>query len=94
MRDPHTILQHPQLSEKSQRLQKGNTYVFVVDRQATKTEIRAAVEKVYGKKVESVRTAVFKGKQKRDKNMVTYGRRRDWKKAYVTLQEGQRLDII
>jgi large subunit ribosomal protein L23 len=94
MRDPHTVLLHPQLSEKSQRLQKADTYVFVVARQATKTEIRNAVEKVYGKKVDSVRTAVFKGKQKRDKNMLTYGRRKEWKKAYVKLQEGQRLDII
>ncbi|HLG42778.1 MAG TPA: 50S ribosomal protein L23 [Planctomycetota bacterium] len=94
MSEPWTVLKSPQLSEKVQRLQKLDTYVFVVELKANKTEVKNAVEKVYGVKVASVRTAVFKGKAKRDKNMVTHGRRKDWKKAYVRLKSGHRLDII
>jgi len=94
MREPWTVLKSPQLSEKVQRLQKLDTYVFVVELKASKTEVKNAVEKIYGVKVASVRTAVFKGKAKRDKNMLTYGRRKDWKKAYVRLKSGHRLDII
>lgn len=94
MKDPYSVIRSPQLSEKSQRLQKANTYVFVVDKAATKGDVKAAVEKIYGTEVESVRTAVMKGKAARARNQVTAGRRKDWKKAFVTLKEGKRLDII
>jgi large subunit ribosomal protein L23 len=94
MKNPQIVLRHPQLSEKSQRLQKENTYVFLVEIEANKTDIRYAVEKAYGVKVANVRTVLLKGKRKREKNMLTYGRRKDRKKAYVRLKEGHRLDII
>jgi large subunit ribosomal protein L23 len=94
MKNPQIVLRHPQLSEKSQRLQKKNTYVFLVEVDANKTDIRNAVEKAYSVKVAGVRTVLLKGKRKREKNMLTYGRRKDRKKAYVRLKEGHRLDII
>lgn len=95
MKEPTTVIRQPQLSEKTQRLQKvADTYVFIVDRAATKSDIKTAVEKLYGKKVAGVRTAVFKGKRKKEKNMLTMGVRKDWKKAYVKLRAGERLDII
>lgn len=94
MRDPWTVLRRPVVTEKTTRLAQSRTYTFVVEGAATKPEIRHAVEKTYKVKVEDVRTAVYKGKRKRMKNMRLFGERKDWKKAYVTLQEGHRLDVI
>jgi large subunit ribosomal protein L23 len=95
MKNPYVVIRHPMLSEKSMNQQKkANTYVFAVEKTANKHDIRIAVERAYGVKVEGVRTVVVKGKAKRSKNMVLMGRRKDWKKAYVTLAEGSRLDLI
>ena len=95
MKDPWVVIRHPLLSEKSMAQQKkSNTYVFAVEKDANKMEIKYAVQTAYGVKVDVVRTVVVKGKEKRGKNMITMGRRKDWKKAYVTLAEGSRLDII
>jgi large subunit ribosomal protein L23 len=95
MKNPWTVITRPLLSEKSMGQQKAsNTYVFAVDRTANKMEIKHAIQTVYGVKVEDVRTVVVKGKEKRSKNMVLMGRRKDWKKAYVKLAAGSRLDII
>lgn len=94
MKSPWAVLRFPQLSEKSQRLQKDDTYVFVVAPKANKGDIAAAVEKIYNVKVASVRTVAMKGKLKRNRNMLTYGKRKDFKKAYVRLKSGHRLDLI
>ncbi|MDE3933910.1 50S ribosomal protein L23, partial [Glaesserella parasuis] len=81
------------ISEKAtNNAEKGNTIVFKVALDANKVEIANAVEQLFEVKVDSVRTVVVKGKTKR--HGAKSGRRSDWKKAYVTLQEGQSLDFV
>lgn len=94
MRDPWAVIVRPIVTEKSTRGAQANVHTFVVANDANKHEIRHAVQTAFGVKVEAVRTAVIKGKQKRMRNMVLKGRRPDVKKAFVTLKEGSRLDII
>jgi large subunit ribosomal protein L23 len=91
---PHEILRKPLVTEKSMARQQQATYTFIVAIHANKAEVRQAIEKIYNVKVEHVRTVRVKGKLKRMKNMLLEGRRKDWKKAYVTLKEGYRLDIV
>ncbi|MDE4032979.1 50S ribosomal protein L23, partial [Glaesserella parasuis] len=80
-------------SEKAtNNAEKDNTIVFKVALDANKVEIANAVEQLFEVKVDSVRTVVVKGKTKR--HGAKSGRRSDWKKAYVTLQEGQSLDFV
>jgi large subunit ribosomal protein L23 len=64
--------------------------VFKVARQATKPEIKTAVEKILGVKVDAVRVANFRGKQKRWGMRRQMGRRPDWKKAYITIKKGEK----
>ncbi len=89
----YDVLRKPFLTEKSM-LQKEelNAVVFQVHPDATKTQIKEAVEKFFNVKVEKVRTMNFNGKAKRFGK--TIGRRNDWKKAVVTLQDGQSLEIV
>ncbi len=94
MESPYQILRKPLVTEKSMARQQQSTYTFIVAMEANKTDVRRAIEKVYNVKVDQVRTIRVKGKLKRMKNMLLEGRRKDWKKAYVTLKEGYRLDII
>jgi len=68
-------------------------YVLKVDRQANKLEIRRAVEQLFGKKVESVRTANYHGKLKRQRR-ADAGRTANWKKAIVRLKDGDTLDLV
>lgn len=87
------VLKAPHISEKAtNNAEKGNTIVFKVALDANKVDIANAVEQLFEVKVDSVRTVVVKGKTKRRGAKV--GRRSDWKKAYVTLQEGQSLDFV
>ena len=87
-----TILVGPHISEKSARLADSDRQVvFKVRRDATKTEIRAAVEKMFSVKVEGVTVARMHGKLKRFGQSI--GHRQDWKKAYVTLAEGHDIDF-
>jgi large subunit ribosomal protein L23 len=72
--------------------EKANTIVFKVAKDATKKEIKAAVEKLFEVEVKSVNTLIIKGKTKRQG--LRQGRRSDVKKAYVTLKEGQDLDFV
>jgi len=83
----YDIIRKPILSEKSFKGIKDKSYTFEVLPGATKTQIKQAVETVFGKgiKVKSVRTAKFDGKPKRQGR--TEGKRSDWKKAYVTLAD-------
>ncbi|KYP97625.1 50S ribosomal protein L23 [Sodalis-like endosymbiont of Proechinophthirus fluctus] len=87
------VLRAPHVSEKaSTEMEKHNTIVLKVAKDATKSEIKAAVYKLFEVEVSDVRTLVIKGKMKRHRQCI--GRRSDWKKAYVTLKEGQNLDLI
>jgi large subunit ribosomal protein L23 len=84
------VIRRPLVTEKTTLLREdGKTVVFVVARDANKIDVKRAVEKLLGAKVEGVRTANTQGKLKRQGRFV--GRRSDWKKAYVTLKDGQKL---
>ncbi len=83
----------PVISEKSARgADQSDQYTFKVLKDATKTEIKAAIEKMFTVKVASVTTSNVKGKTKRF--AMTMGRRPDWKKATVRLEAGQEIDFI
>ena len=94
MRSPFIVIRKPVVTEKSMANQQKNVYTFIVAPDATKPEVKQSVEKAFNVKVEEVRTVKVKGKLKRMKNQLLEGKRKDWKKAYVTLKEGFRLDII
>ena len=84
------VIRRPLITEKTTLLREdGRTVVFEVAREANKIDVRRAVEKLLGAKVDGVRTANTQGKLKRQGRFV--GRRSDWKKAYVTLKDGQKL---
>jgi len=86
------VLLAPVVSEKSTRVaDKDRQYVFRVADQATKPEIKAAVELLFKTKVDSVTVSRVKGKQKRFGR--TMGRRSNWKKAYVRLAAGQEINF-
>ena len=86
------ILLSPIVSEKSaMAADKTNQFLFKVSTDATKPEIAEAVEMLFDVKVEQVRTVNVKGKQKRFGAML--GKRNNWKKAYVRLQDGQDIDF-
>ncbi len=88
----YKVLLGPHISEKSTLAgEASNSYTFKVVPDATKPEIKAAVEQLFDVKVESVRTLVVKGKVKR--TMRGTSKRKDWKKAYVRLAEGQSIDF-
>ncbi|AGT91648.1 50S ribosomal protein L23 [Rhodococcus qingshengii] len=81
--DPRDILLAPVISEKSYGLIEEGTYTFLVHPDSNKTQIKIAVEKVFGVKVTSVNTANRQGKRKRTR--FGYGKRKDTKRALVTL---------
>ncbi|MCW8878257.1 MAG: 50S ribosomal protein L23 [Kangiellaceae bacterium] len=87
-----SILLAPHVSEKASIAAEKGEFVFKVAINATKLEIKKAVEQMFDVKVERVTTAVAKGKTKRTGQVS--GRRSDWKKAYVSLQEGQDIDFV
>ena len=92
MKPLHEIIRKPLISEKANMLKDdGHVVTFEVDRGANKIEIKQAVEKAFDVKVKAVNTIQFRGKMKRvGANM---GQRNNWKKAYVTLEEGQNIDF-
>lgn len=83
MRDPHDIIIRPIVTEASMDNMADKKYTFVVDKKSNKTEIKNAVEKIFGVKVDSVNTMNMLGKKKRMGASV--GKKNDWKKAIVTL---------
>ena len=84
------VLRRPLVTEKTTILREdGRTIVFQVAADANKVEIRQAIEKLLGSKVESIRTAIAHGKIKRQGRFS--GRRPDWKKAYVRLKDGEKM---
>jgi large subunit ribosomal protein L23 len=89
----HRIIVAPLISEKTTRVaEKHNQAVFRVLSDARKPEIKAAVEKLFNVKVEAVRTLNVYGKHKRFGRFE--GKRSNWKKAYVTLAEGQQIEML
>jgi large subunit ribosomal protein L23 len=89
--DPRDVLLAPVISEKSYGLLDENKYTFLVRPDANKTQIKIAVEKVFGVKVSNVNTINRQGKRKRTK--AGFGQRADSKRAVVTLREG-RIEIF
>ena len=85
-KDPRDIIIAPVLTEKSYANLEENKYTFFVDVRANKTEIKIAVESIFGVKVESVNTINRKGKTQRTRFGI--GKRKDTKRAVVTLSEG------
>ncbi len=87
----YDIIKSPATTEKATLASEHNQVVFNVALRATKPEIKKAVEGLFGVKVKAVNTLVRKGKQRRFKGQLAL--LSDVKKAYVTLEEGQRLDV-
>jgi large subunit ribosomal protein L23 len=87
----YDIIKSPAITEKGTLVSEHNQIVFNVARTATKPEIKKAIEGLFGVKVKAVNTLVRKGKKRRFKGQVAM--LSDVKKAYVTLEEGQRLDV-
>lgn len=93
MKNPRDIIIEPVVSEKSYDLiEHHNTYTFVVDPRSNKTEIRQAVQEIFDVKVTRVNTQNRKGKVKRTGYVV--GKRKDVKRALVTLAEGDAIDLF
>ena len=90
-KDPRDIILEPVVSEKSYSLIDNGKYTFVVDPRANKTEIKLAIEKIFGVKVESVNTLNRVGKVGRTR--FGSGKRKDTKRAIVTLKSGS-IDIF
>ncbi|WFA07655.1 50S ribosomal protein L23 [Tissierella sp. Yu-01] len=85
MRSPHDIIIKPVITEKSMEDMADNKYTFVVDKRANKSEVKKAIENVFGVKVEKVNTMNMLGKIKRQG--MHSGRRPSWKKAIVKLTD-------
>ena len=84
------VIRRPLITEKTTLMREaGQTLVFEVARDATKVDIKRAVEKLLGSKVEGVRTSISHGKFKRQGRFI--GQRSDWKKAYVRLKDGEKI---
>lgn len=87
----YQVLLAPVITEKATMMSEQGQYVFRVTQDATKPEIKAAVEGLFGVEVRAVNTLVVKGKAKRFRGRP--GQRSDWKKAMVRLAEGQTIDL-
>ncbi|KQT60222.1 MULTISPECIES: 50S ribosomal protein L23 [unclassified Aureimonas] len=87
----YDVITSPVITEKSTLLSENNQVVFNVPNKATKPQIKAAVESLFGVKVTAVNTLNRKGKVKRFRGRI--GRQSDQKKAIVTLAEGQSIDV-
>ena len=90
MRDPYKIILKPVITEKSTIMKDVNKEIcFEVDPRANKIEIQRAIEKLFKVKVVRVRTQNIRGKKKRVGKIE--GKKKDWKKAYVKLKEGEKM---
>jgi large subunit ribosomal protein L23 len=89
----YTVLVEPHISEKVAILgDRVNQYAFKISKDATKAEVKEAIETIFKVDVRKVTTANVKGKVKRNARGVT--RKKNWKKAYVTIAEGQEIDYM
>jgi large subunit ribosomal protein L23 len=89
--DLYDVIRKPIVTEKATIASENGAVVFEVSIDSNKPLIKEAVEALFGVKVKAVNTVVTKGKQKRFRGML--GKRRDVKKAYVTLEEGNTIDV-
>jgi len=87
----YDVIRKPIITEKATLASEQNGVVFEVSIDANKPQIKAAVEELFGVKVKAVNTSITKGKVKRFRGQM--GRRKDVKKAYVTLEEGNTIDV-
>ena len=94
MNEPYEIIQTASLTEKSTLMsEKQNKYVFRVHPRANKLQIKNAIERLFQKKVVDVNTCNYAGKKKRERT-ANFGRRAHWKKAIVTLAEGEKIELV
>lgn len=91
MFDSYNIVKTLIRTEKGTFLEPERKYLFQVSKNATKINIKKAVEDIYKVKVQHVRTVIMPGKKKRVRQIL--GRTADWKKAVVTLKEGQKIEV-
>ena len=94
MKDPRQVIIEPIVSEKSYALLEEGVYTFRVHPDASKPEIRDAVERIFGVSVTGVNTLNRQGKRRRNRRTFTYGKRPDTKRAFVTLAEGDSIDLF
>jgi large subunit ribosomal protein L23 len=94
VKDPRDVIIKPVVSEKSYGLLDSNVYTFVVHPDASKPEIHDAVESIFGVRVIKVNTLNRNGKRKRNRKTGTWGSRPDTKRAFVTLVDGDRIDLF
>ena len=87
----YDIIRKPLVTEKSTMASENGAVVFEVSIDSNKPQIKEAVEALFGVKLKAVNTSITKGKQKRFKGAL--GRRRDVKKAFVTLEDGNTIDV-
>jgi large subunit ribosomal protein L23 len=93
MKEPTQIIANIRLTEKASLLgERNNQYVFRVAPHANKIEIKQAIEKLFGKKAVRVNTSQHAGKKKRERR-ADFGRKAHWKKAVVTLAEGEKIEL-
>lgn len=91
--DPFRVVRRPHVSEKTTDLiQNHNTYVFEVDTEATKTDVREAIARIWNVTVKSIRIVNVRGKARRMGRLVGFSR--SWKKAIVQIAEGQGIDVL
>ncbi len=90
----YQVIKKPLITEKAMAAREAvaGLYAFVVDREADKTEIRAAVEKLFKVHVKKINTAIMRGKTKKVGRSV--GRRSNWKKAWVELAAGEKIEFF
>lgn len=88
----HQIVVRPLITEKNTNLMSLNKYCFEVDRDANKFQIKQAIESIFKVKVTNVHTLNMRGKKRR--RGMRYGYTADWKKAIVTLAEGDRIELF
>jgi large subunit ribosomal protein L23 len=94
MNEHFDFIETVRLTEKASLLsEKLNKYVFRVSPRANKIQIMAAVEKLFNKKVVAVNTCNYAGKKKRERT-ANFGRKAHWKKAIVTLKEGDKIELV
>ena len=92
--DGRDIIRKPIVSEKSYVLIEENVYTIEVHPEATKPQIREAVEQIFGVRVTKVNTLNRKGKRKRNRKNFSYGKRSDQKRALVTVAEGDSIELF
>lgn len=92
--DARDVIIAPVVSEKSYALMEDGAYTFTVRTTANKSQIRDAVQEIFGVKVAKVNTLNRQGKRKRNRRTFTYGKRPDTKRAIVTLVDGDTIDLF